>query len=81
LAPQVIAQIAEALRAIRERGCALLLVEQSTALAMRVTEHAYLLETGHMAAHAPTAELLCDERVRASYLGVAPSLESAESAA
>ena len=69
LAPQTVAQIADALRAINQRGCALLLVEQSTALALRVTDHAYLLETGHIRAHAPTAELLSDERVRASYLG------------
>ena len=69
LAPRVVAQIGDALRAVNERGCALLLVEQSTALAMRVTEHAYLLETGRIRAHAPTRELLSDGRVRASYLG------------
>jgi branched-chain amino acid transport system ATP-binding protein len=69
LAPQVVAQIGDALRTINERGCALLLVEQSTALALRVTNEAYLLETGHVRAHAPTAELLADGRVRASYLG------------
>jgi branched-chain amino acid transport system ATP-binding protein len=71
LAPLVVAQIGEALRAVNERGCALLLVEQSTALALRVTDHAYLLETGRVRAHAPTGELLADERVRASYLGTA----------
>ena len=69
LAPQTVAQIADALRAVNERGCALLLVEQSTALALRVTRYAYLLETGRLRADAPTAELLADGRVRASYLG------------
>jgi ABC-type branched-subunit amino acid transport system ATPase component len=71
LAPLVVAQIGDALREINERGCALLLVEQSTALALRVTQQAYLLETGRIRAHAPTAELLSDGRVRASYLGTA----------
>jgi branched-chain amino acid transport system ATP-binding protein len=71
LAPQVVAQIGEALSAVNERGCALLLVEQSTALALRVTSDAYLLETGRIAAHAPTPELLSDERVQESYLGTA----------
>jgi ABC-type branched-subunit amino acid transport system ATPase component len=80
LAPRVVAQIGEALRTINERGCALLLVEQSTALALRVTEHAYLLETGHIRAHAPTAELLSDDRVRASYLGTS-ALSQADSPA
>jgi branched-chain amino acid transport system ATP-binding protein len=69
LAPRVVAQIGEALRTVNERGCALLLVEQSTALALRVSDHAYLLETGRVRAHAPTGELLADGRVRASYLG------------
>ena len=81
LAPQVVAQIGDALRAVNERGCALLLVEQSTALALRVTDQAYLLETGHIRAHAPTAELLSDGRVRASYLGTAAVPSNAESAA
>jgi ABC-type branched-subunit amino acid transport system ATPase component len=69
LAPRVVAQIGEALREINQRGCALLLVEQSTALVLRVTEHAYLLETGRLRAHASAEELLSDGRVRESYLG------------
>jgi ABC-type branched-subunit amino acid transport system ATPase component len=69
LAPRVVAQIGEALREINRLGCALLLVEQSTALVLRVTDHAYLLETGRLRAHAPAEELLSDGRVRASYLG------------
>jgi branched-chain amino acid transport system ATP-binding protein len=81
LAPKIVVEIGEALRTINERGCALLLVEQSTALALRVTEQAYLLETGHIRSHAPTAELLSDERVRASYLGTTAVLSHAESPA
>jgi branched-chain amino acid transport system ATP-binding protein len=71
LAPRVVAQIGEALREINQQGCALLLVEQSTALVLRVTNHAYLLETGRLRAHAGAEELLSDGRVRASYLGTA----------
>jgi branched-chain amino acid transport system ATP-binding protein len=81
LAPRVVAQIGEALRRINERGCALLLVEQSTALALRVTEQAYLLEVGQIRAHAPTTELLSDARVRASYLGTPAVLSHAEAPA
>jgi ABC-type branched-subunit amino acid transport system ATPase component len=77
LAPQIVAHIGEALRAINARGCALLLVEQSTALALRVTDEAYLLETGRIRAHAPTPELLSDERVQASYLGTAAAVTEA----
>ena len=69
LAPQVVAQIADVLNAIVRRGTSVLLVEQSTALALRTTTHAYLFETGRVRAHDETAALLGDERVRASYLG------------
>ena len=81
LAPLAVAQIGEALRTINEQGCALLLVEQSTALALRVTQQAYLLETGHVRANGPTAELLSDERVRASYLGTPAVLQAQPPAA
>jgi ABC-type branched-subunit amino acid transport system ATPase component len=81
LAPRVVAEIGQALRTINERGCALLLVEQSTALALRTTEHAYLLETGRIRTHATTAEMLSDERVRASYLGAPAGLGRTEAPA
>jgi branched-chain amino acid transport system ATP-binding protein len=76
LAPRVVAQIGEALREINQLGCALLLVEQSTALVLRVTDHAYLLETGRLRAHAPAEALLSDGRVRESYLGTAMSVST-----
>jgi ABC-type branched-subunit amino acid transport system ATPase component len=71
LAPRVVAQIGDALREINRLGCALLLVEQSTALVLRVADHAYLLETGRVQAHATAEALLSDGLVRESYLGTA----------
>ena len=72
LAPLVVRSIGEALRQINENGVGLLLVEQSSALAQSVTREGYLLETGHVRASGPTAQLLADEQVRAVYLGVQP---------
>jgi ABC-type branched-subunit amino acid transport system ATPase component len=72
LAPLVVAQIGEVLRNVRkEEGMALLLVEQSTALALRVTDRAYLMDTGRVQASGTTAALLSDGRVREAYLGTA----------
>ena len=70
LAPRVVAEIALALREIVATGTTLLLVEQSTALALRTTDRAYLLETGRVRAQDATKRLLEDERVRESYLGI-----------
>jgi ABC-type branched-subunit amino acid transport system ATPase component len=81
LAPQMVAQIGEGLREINQRGCALLLVEQSTALVLRVTDHAYLLETGRLRAHGAAEALLSDGHVRASYLGTAAMLTGTGAAA
>jgi branched-chain amino acid transport system ATP-binding protein len=71
LAPIVVAEIGEALRRIVATGTAVLLADQSTTLALRVTGHAVLLESGRVVAGGPTSELLLDDAVRASYLGTA----------
>ena len=70
LAPLVIASITEALRKVHTGSdVAILLVEQSSAMAHAVTDYGYLIEAGHVRAEGPTAELLPDDRVRAVYLG------------
>ena len=71
LAPIVVAEIGEALRRIAAEGTAVLLADQSTALALHATQHAHLLESGRSVTSGPTQELLLDDAVRASYLGTA----------
>jgi branched-chain amino acid transport system ATP-binding protein len=72
LAPIVVGEIGEALRRIAAAGTAILLADQSTALATSVTQRAHLLETGRSVMAGPTVELLLDDAVRGSYLGTAP---------
>jgi branched-chain amino acid transport system ATP-binding protein len=79
LAPLVVRQIGKVLQTINGDGVALLLVDQSTALALEVTQYGYLLETGRVVHHKPTAELLADPVVRASYLGTAAGDEAVQS--
>jgi ABC-type branched-subunit amino acid transport system ATPase component len=69
LAPIVVGEIGEALRRIAATGTGILLADQSTALALHVTERAHLLESGRTRVSGPTAELLLDDAVRGSYLG------------
>ena len=70
LAPLVVRRIGDVLARINgDDGVGLLLVEQSTALAVAVTDHGHLLESGRIVRSAPTAALVADEAVRASYLG------------
>jgi ABC-type branched-subunit amino acid transport system ATPase component len=69
LAPIVVGEIADALRRINAAGTSILVADQNTALAVRATDYAYLLESGRVRAHAPTDELVLDDALRASYLG------------
>jgi ABC-type branched-subunit amino acid transport system ATPase component len=69
LAPIVVAEIGDALRRIAGDGTAMLLADQSTALALRVTETAHLLECGRLRASGATHELVNDDAVRDAYLG------------
>src|SRR5262249_45580916 len=70
LAPRVVREIFAIVRAINaEEGTAVLLVEQNAALALDLSQHAYVLETGRVAVHGPSRELRENARVRQSYLG------------
>jgi len=70
LAPLVVAELAEHLRLLnRERGTAVLLVEQEVALAFQVCPRACVLEAGRVIASGPSAELAKSEVVRKAYFG------------
>ncbi|HYU39519.1 MAG TPA: MFS transporter [Acidimicrobiia bacterium] len=58
LAPTVIAQLLEIVKALRDRGTTIILVEQSVNLALTLAEEAFFMEKGEIRFHGPTAELL-----------------------
>jgi branched-chain amino acid transport system ATP-binding protein len=71
LAPAVADMIFERISQIhREDGVTILLVEQRVAEALELSDHGYVLETGHMVLDGPYETLLADDRVRRSYLGL-----------
>ncbi len=70
LAPLMTQGIGAALGHINDGGVSLLVVEQSSALAQAVTRDGYLIDTGVIRAHGPISQLLSEEQVRATYLGV-----------
>ena len=53
----------------RERGLTLLLVEQNASLALKVSDYAYVLETGHIHLEGPSSELKNRPEIQAAYLG------------
>ena len=71
LAPAVTDTIFERVQQIhKEDGVTILLVEQRVAEALELSDHGYVLETGHVVLDGPYETLLADDRVRKSYLGL-----------
>ena len=69
LAPLFVARIFDVVRALQERGIAILLVEQNAQMALRTADRAYVLETGSITREGPARELLDDPAIREAYLG------------
>jgi branched-chain amino acid transport system ATP-binding protein len=70
VAPKLVQDIARSIVAInREEKVSVLLVEQNSRMALRISQRAYALTTGSIALSGNSAEMLKDDRVRALYLG------------
>jgi branched-chain amino acid transport system ATP-binding protein len=70
LAPLLVQHLFEILRVINAQDrIGMLLVEQNAAMALRLADHAYLLETGRVVMSGPADAIRSDESVRRSYLG------------
>ena len=69
LAPLIIKDIFNTIRALRETGLTILLVEQMANQALGVADRAYVLETGRITLQGEGSDLLNDPKVRAAYLG------------
>ena len=69
LAPKIVADIFRGIGALRDRGIAILLVEQNARAALQMADYGYVLEMGRVALHGPCATLAEDARVIDTYLG------------
>jgi branched-chain amino acid transport system ATP-binding protein len=79
LAPLVVAELADHLRLLnRERGTAVLLVEQEVTLAFDVCARACVLDAGRVVASGASRDLAGSDDVRRAYFGDLPELADAE---
>lgn len=70
LAPQVVDKIADTIISISNTGIPILLVEQNANVALEISNRAYVIETGNIVMTAASSELLADDTVRRTYLGI-----------
>ena len=69
LAPKIVEMIFDTIKALREQGTTVLLVEQNARAALKIADRGYVLETGKMVLQGSADELLVDDDVKRAYLG------------
>ncbi|HEV2564490.1 ABC transporter ATP-binding protein [Microvirga sp. CF3016] len=70
IAPVIVQMMAEAIRAMKAEGVAVLLSEQNWAFAAGISDRACVIERGEIRFQGSMAELMADEALRAETLGV-----------
>jgi ABC-type branched-subunit amino acid transport system ATPase component len=75
LAPLIVRRVRETLREINAGGTSILLVEQNTAMALSISDRAYVLEQGRVELSGPSQQLRQDASIAALYLGGSASEE------
>ncbi|MDR1322201.1 MAG: ABC transporter ATP-binding protein [Gracilibacteraceae bacterium] len=69
LAPILVQQIFDIIRAINREGTTILLVEQNARMALSVADRAYVLETGRIVLSGSAGDLMNSPEVSKAYLG------------
>ena len=69
LAPIIVADIFRIVTELRGSGVSVLLVEQNAQAALKIADHAYVMELGEFILSGSATELATNDRVAASYLG------------
>lgn len=70
LAPKLVLAVFETLKELTNRGVTVLLVEQNVNTTLKIVDRAYVLEQGQISLEGSSSELLENEHVRKSYLGI-----------
>ena len=70
LAPVLILGLFESLKALRELGITILLVEQNVQMALAISDYGYVLAEGKVDLEGPARDLIKNKHVREAYLGL-----------
>jgi branched-chain amino acid transport system ATP-binding protein len=76
LAPLIVAEIFKVIERLRKEGVSILLIEQNARAALRISDHAYVLESGSIQLQGRASDVATDPRVIQSYLGMGLSPSS-----
>lgn len=70
LSPLLTKQVFEIIREIKKQGVTVLLVEQNANQALSMSDRGYVIENGEIVMQGDAKDLMNDDKLRASYLGI-----------
>jgi branched-chain amino acid transport system ATP-binding protein len=70
LAPNLLSEVLEVIKRLRERGMTIFLVEQNVLQTLETADRAYVLENGQVVLEGKGNDLLKDDMVKKAYLGL-----------
>ncbi len=70
VAPKLVDEIYEKIRALKRTGLTVLLVEQNISYALEIADRGYVLENGQIVLEGKASELANSEHIKKSYLGI-----------
>lgn len=69
LAPKVVLEVFQVIKALRERGITILLIEQNVRRTLEIANRGYVIENGRVVLEGTSDQLLQSDYVRQAYLG------------
>jgi branched-chain amino acid transport system ATP-binding protein len=69
LAPAIVQEMKDAFQRVNDEGVSILFIEQNVQVALNMSSRGYILESGRLALHGPSAELLNSAEVKRIFLG------------
>ena len=70
LGPLLVKEIFIVIKALRDQGMTLLLVEQNVQQSLEIADRGYVLENGHIVSEGKSRELLQNNHIKKAYLGL-----------
>ena len=70
LAPIMVDRVFESIKRIRDLGVTVLVIEQNVFKVLQMADHGYVLENGRISLQGGGAELLANQHLRTTYLGM-----------
>lgn len=70
LSPLLVKEIFSVVKALRDQGMTLLLVEQNVQQTLEIADKAYVLENGRIVSEGKSRELLQNDHIKKAYLGL-----------